>query len=203
MRTPGVDFALCCASLLALCLAACGGQTVEPLDPRDATLPPETRHWIADAQDGVIVARAQRDTMTAQLREVEQWRDRMLEVKWSGGRSAEVSKGIAGLAAARIAVAEAELSYTAQFVRFAEAKHRLANAERAMLHDLAVYDLKPLRDAAADAKQAMGKASDETDRQKTEVDKATEAFWVAYAAHASAGGQTLSFWASGGPDNTE
>jgi len=184
-------------------LAGCGGQTVEPLDPRDATLPPETRHWIADAQDGVIVARAQYDAMVVQVREVETWRDRMLDVKWSGGRAADVAKGMRALATSRLQVAEAELAYTVEFMRFAEAKHDLANAERAMLHDLAVYDLKPLRDDATAAKRAMGKAGDDTDRLRGELDKATERFWAAYAAHAAAGGQTVSFWASGGPGEAE
>ena len=149
------------------------------------------------------MARAQRNAMARQLAELEQWRERMFDVQWSGGKAAAVASGMKALANARTEVAEAKLVRAEEFVKFSVAKYRLANAERAMLHDLAVYDLKALREAAADAKKAMGKAGDETERRHAELDTATEKFWAAYAAHTAAGGQTISFWASGGPVETE
>lgn len=182
-----------------LCLTACGAQHVEPLDPRDATLPPETRSWIADAEDGVIVAHAQRDAARRQVEEVQRWRERMNTVRWAGGKSADVARATGAMSAARLQVAQAKLAYANAFVAFSEAKHRLANAERAMLHDLARYELKPLRDAAAEAKREMAADGNTVDKQLTALDKATEAFWKAYAGHAGAGGKTGSFWASGGP----
>jgi hypothetical protein len=43
-----------------LAASACGGG-VKMLDTRDERLPLEARRWVADAEDGVLVARAFRD----------------------------------------------------------------------------------------------------------------------------------------------
>ena len=67
-------------SLLMFLVTACGGQTVEPLSPRDLTLSHETRRWIADAEDGVIVARARRDASRAGLAMADRRRDEMAAI---------------------------------------------------------------------------------------------------------------------------
>ena len=60
--------------LVALATPACG-KKFKPLDPKDMTLSAETRGWVADAEDGVIAARARRDWARLNLKQIEAWRE--------------------------------------------------------------------------------------------------------------------------------
>jgi hypothetical protein len=176
-------------------LYACGGQSVEPLDPRDHSLPRETRRWVADAEDGVIVARARRDAAAEDLEEVIAWEERVLDRADLGSAGgANMGDRLEGLMEARVELARLELEEREAAVDLAEAKYRLANAERAMLHDLAQYDLDPLRQATEDTRGVVREAREASRAQRQRVEAVTTEFWTSYSAYVAAGGDTRSFW---------
>ena len=177
-----------------LLFSACGGQSVEPLDPRDATLPAETRQWVADAEDGVLIARTRRDLLVGRLREVEAWRDKFLDVKWGGSAAAQVRAAGASLADARVALAAARLEHADVAVDLAASKYDLANAERAMLHDLQRYDLGPLREQADRIRERLAAAGTVLAQRRKGLERSTQRFWQAYGHYVQAGGETHSFW---------
>lgn len=189
LRMPAVGL-----GLLVLCASACGGQSVEPLDPRDATLPGETRQWIADAEDGVVVARARLQLMREHLESERTVRRRMGGIEWTGGAAGQMEEAAGQLGAARVALAEAAVKQAELAVSLAQAKYDLANAERAMLHDLASYDLQPLRDAAEAVRVQLRAESDAVVAQQKTTDRATQRFWSAYAAYVRGGGKTEVYW---------
>jgi FAD/FMN-containing dehydrogenase len=177
-----------------LLLGGCGA-SVEALDPRDLTLPPETRRFVADAEDGLIVARSRRDAAALELSEVEAWRDRLLgDVEWSQAGGVDMDEQLETLMGARVELARLELAHIDALVELAEAKYDLANAERAVLHDLATYDLDPLRARVAEVRELVEKARDATRGQRQRVEEKTTEFWRAYARYVEAGGDTRSYW---------
>lgn len=183
-------------SLLLGGFVACGGSGVEPLDPKDLTLPPDTRQWIADAQDGVIAARATRDNTQARLAELQKWAASVDAVEFSGSGGGALEDRMDALAQTRVAAAEADVSVAESNVTLAERKLDLAYAERSMLHDIASYDLGELRDAVAEAKrEARARTEARREREKRERE-AEDAWWKAYAKFAS-GGKTASYWTAG------
>ena len=76
------------------------------------------------------------------------------------------------------------------------AKKDLANAERAMLHDLHQYDLKPLREDADRIRGEMNKLISRVDKRRGKLVKTTDLWWRSYAMYVKAGGRTTSFWTS-------
>ncbi len=189
------SFAWCMFSIVISMVAmGCGGQTVEPLDPRDVSLPIETRRWIAANEDGVIVARARLDAERVKLRKEEQ-RQEHFEDELSWGTGADVLSGATlALAQARVRLAELRVAHAEAELQLAEAKYRLATAERAISHDLARYDLAPLRAELASVRAPVRQSSAAVADQRRQLEKATSAFWKAYAAHVAAGGDSRAFW---------
>ncbi|MDD9939650.1 MAG: hypothetical protein OXU20_01180 [Myxococcales bacterium] len=185
-------------SIVGVCLAlmACGGQTVEPLDPRDATLPSETRQWIADAEDGVIVARARLQLMRERLTSERTTEERLADVRWAGGGAGPMSSASEQLSEARVALAEAGVAQAELSVELAKAKYKLANAERAMLHDLERYELQPLRAEAEAVRVKLRATGDLVAKQQRAVDDAERRFWQAYAGYVRGGGKTSPYWAT-------
>jgi hypothetical protein len=180
--------------MASLFSCACAGQTVRQLDPRDTSLPLETRQWIADAEDGVIAARAERAAEQAKLAELRRWRQQVLS---NAGWGPAVASALEGLAQARVALAELHVEWAESRVAFAVAKYRAANAERAVLHDLAQYELEPLRRAVDQAKQAMSEQRAKATKQQAQLETVTQKFWDAYAQHVKSGGSTDAFWTGG------
>ena len=182
-----------CASLMFASFvgfAACGG-AVRAVDPRDPSLPTQTRQWLAAAQDGVIAAKARRDAAQFKLNEVRAWANRVDdEVDFDGGPGSQLDD----LAESRLDLAEAELQIAEREVRFAEAKLDLAYAERAVHHDLGSYDLKPLREAVQAAREDVASATRSLVQLRTQTLEANRNWWAAYAQFAQGGGDTRSFW---------
>jgi len=179
----------------ALGLVVGCGASVEPLDPRDLTLPPETRRFVADAEDGMIVARARRDAAREDLREVEEWRSRLLdEVEWGSAGGVNMDDMLETLMDARVELARRALIHVEAVVELAEAKYDLANAERAVLHDLASYDLEPIRQRVDDLRRDVATARDRSLSQRQRVEAQTTRFWTAFSRYAEAGGDTRSYW---------
>jgi hypothetical protein len=193
-RRPGRDGARWLL-LVALAAAGCGGKGVKPLDPKDMTLSPETRGWVADAEDGVIAARARRDWNRLNLKQMEAWRDRMDEqVRWKKVGGVDLSAAGRAFMAARIELARRQLDHAEAALRFAKAKYKLINAERAVLHDLARYNLDPLQRRAQAEADAVKKTREAEWGQREAVQAATSNFWKSYGAYVAAGGNTISFW---------
>ncbi len=169
----------------------CGGQTVEPLDPRDVTMPPETRQWIANAEDGVIAARARLETARRNLGEVQAWRDRIdNEVSLRGNAQSTLD----AVMEARVEVASAEVDEAEAGLELSEAKYELANAERAMLHDLAQYDLEPIRERAVSAERQLLETRRDLRRKREALDRATTTWWTSFGSYVASGGSTATYW---------
>jgi len=180
-------------ALVALAAAGCGGG-VQALDPKDTALPEETRQWIADAEDGVIAAQARVDSAREALREVESWADTARSVEWE---SDAPKRALDKLAEARVELARRDVAYAESVHELAIRKYELANAERAVLHDLATYELEPIRAATDQARDDAGKRREEYNKQRDTVQEATDAWWQAYASYVEGGGQTISWWTAG------
>lgn len=170
-------------------LAGCAG-TIEALDPRDPTLPLETRAWIASAEDGVIVARAQLDVMRARVERAEHWASVVSEAL--GDLEAFEAMAEARVEHARAALREAEIA-----TELSEAKRTLVYAESAVRHDRGDHDLEPLRQRVESLRERKHAAARETSNLRTATEDATQSFWVAYAQHAAGGGDTTAFWTAG------
>ncbi|MEM1413598.1 MAG: hypothetical protein AAGH15_01795 [Myxococcota bacterium] len=177
-------------ALACVTLVACGGQSVELLDPRDASLPIETRQWLAATEDGVVAARARRDGAAAELAQLKVWGERTEDEVSEPG----LEDAVEVLVEARLELAEAELELAERDVAFAEAKMRLAHAERAVHHDLAVYDLEPLRARVEGLREDVSEARGEVVGLRSGLRDATSDFWATYRNHAEDGGDTRQFW---------
>ena len=168
------------------------GASVEALDARDPTLPVETRSWIAGAEDGVIVARAELDMAKGERRRVARWAARVeesLEGALDGALEALVE---ARTREAELAVEEAEVG-----LELALAKQELVYAESAVRHDRASYDLGPLREGVDALRERAREAGRATSRAEMESQTAANAFWEAYGRYAAGGGDTTEFWVAG------
>lgn len=177
-------------------LAACGGPDVEPLDPKDLTLPPDTRQWIADAQDGVIAARATLDNARARLSSLQKWAASAGQIEFSGSGSGGLEGRLEALTESRLAAATANVAVAEANVELAQRKLDLAYAERSMLHDIASYDLAELRGEVAKAKK-QARALTETRREREKRERAAEeGWWKAYSKFAKSG-KTDSYWTAG------
>jgi len=177
----------------ALGAAGCGGG-VQALDPKDTALPEETRQWIADAEDGVIAARARLSSARAELALVEAWADTARSVEWE---QEAPKRALEQLAEARVELARRDVTYAESVLELSLRKYELANAERAVLHDLATYELEPLRLRTDAARDAAGKAREEYNKQRDTVQEATDAWWTAYASYVQGGGDTMAWWTAG------
>ena len=91
-------------------------------------------------------------------------------------------------------MAEDELEESEAFLHLAEARYELANAERAILHDLAQYDLAPLRGRVDEARERVRAAREAVRTRRQALEETTDRWWSAYAQHVSSGGNTRTFW---------
>jgi hypothetical protein len=185
---------LAAATVLGAAVAGCGGQTVVPLDPRDTSLPVETRRWIAAAEDGLMVARAGRDGARAGLDAAQRERSRLEEtVDWGSG-GADLERAMNDLSGAKVTLAALRLELAEAMLLLADAKYQLANAERAILHDLARYELEPIRAGVDDARTRVREAQERVRAQLDAVDAAATRFWTAYSAFLAKGGKAHPYW---------
>ncbi len=178
-----------------LVASACGGG-VKMLDTRDERLPLAARRWVADAEDGVLVARAFRDR--AQLR-----KDEVVARSRSLGEEADALAASGGgdaaerlrqVADARATLARDELKLAEAELAMAEARRAQINAEAAVQHDLAVYDLAPLKRATDEALSDIRRQRSALDRERAELEQQTNAFWEAYARFTAQSGHRDLLW---------
>ena len=180
--------------LMAVASSACGGQQIEPLNPRDLTLPVDTRRWIAAAEDGVIVARANRDAARAELDRTLAQQERVLDETVLGAKGVILLEKMEARLEMLSAFAAAKLDSAEAVLALAEAKYHLVTAEQAILHDLARYDLEELKLQANQARQRVLAAREELRKRRGALDRSTATFWQSYSEYVKGGGETVSFW---------
>ncbi|MFU8802638.1 MAG: hypothetical protein ACNA8W_02405, partial [Bradymonadaceae bacterium] len=66
---------------------------VRPIDLHDTSVPIEGRRLVADAEDGIAIARALRDEAQLELRQVRAWRQQVVNhTGWPGGSGDAVGR---------------------------------------------------------------------------------------------------------------
>ena len=189
--------ALPATTALALVLATGCATTITPIDLHDPVVPVASRRLIADGQDAVSIARARRDDARRRLDQVDAWQwDIANTDTWPADANAKAA--LRKFASARLALARLEFDYATANLDLPEAKYTLATAQTAIRHDLATYELDPLRDAAEAARTRVGTLKGELQAKLRELDTVTAAWWQAYGAFAKAGGETREFYTSFG-----
>lgn len=179
--------------LAALFAGGCG-QSVTIMHIHDDRLPTESRRWIADAEDAVAVAVALRDRMEERLEDVEKWRDTLYRrVQWTGG-GGQAKPVLDQLVAARIQFAKMHLAKAVLELELAEAKQEKINAETAMRHDLAVYDLKPIRQKVDGIRAEVKAMAVALVDQRQALEKLTSQWWQAYAGYVKSSGDQTVMW---------
>lgn len=183
------------AALLGLALGACGGG-VKMLATDDQRLPLEARRWVADAEDGVLVARAFRDRS-------ERRRDEIVARSRSLGEEADALAGAGGsdaaerlrqVADARAELARAELRLAEAELAMAESRRAQINAETAVQYDLAVYELDPLKRATEASLTEIRRQRSVLDRQRAELEQLTSAWWESYSRYTAQSGRRDLLW---------
>ena len=171
------------------CAAGCG-QHVTYLSIHDPRLPPAAQKWIADAEDQVAVAEAWRDEALARLTSVTAWRSAVSSLEWPGGPVA----ALGALADSRAELARLEFERARKELELAIQKRRLVNAETAMRHDLAVYDLAPLRRETERIRKEALALDEAIEEQRRKLEEATTAWWKAFRDYVAGGGSSEVLW---------
>jgi hypothetical protein len=178
------------AFLLLTLVAACGAR-VKPISLHDQSIPVDSRRFVADTQDAVSIARASRDSASRELTEVRQWRREVVKgVAWPDKASGAIER-LETLADNRVALAEMELDKADLALELAEAKYDLVTAETAIRHDIARYDLDPLRARTDAARGEMKSLTEAIIIKRDEIDELTSAWWKAYSSWAKKGDTRL------------
>ncbi len=187
MRTR-ILAALVAASLLG----ACGG-SVAPIRLDDSSVPLASRKLIADTQDTVSIARLSRDAAARDYDRAKATRRDLVEKRsWPKDMSGAVVK-LTALEDRRVELARAELDLAESKLGLTNAKYTLLTAQTAMRHDLAVYDLKPLREQVDGARSKVESNTSAVVQMRADVDSLTEEWWGSYSAFAKGGGKTATF----------
>ncbi len=185
-------------ALLALGLlftaTACGGKTVRGLSIFDERLPPDSRRWVADADDQIIVARAWRDEMRAAHRETRFWKNTTVgKMKWPE-KSAEARKALDALAVQRLTIAVLERNRAETQFDLALAKWEQVMAETSMRHDIAIYDLVPIENGVKSLRARIEDITKELETEKLTLEKLEASWWRAFSSFVKGGGRGEVLW---------
>ena len=186
------------ALLLVLLLSACG-QHVKPISIKNPVLSEDSRRLLADNEDAVSIRRAARDDARRALATRRGQSENLLERDWPSG--APIAK-LEALEAAREQMAELRLEHAQAELDLAIAKYEFTTAQTAMRHDIAVYDLEPLRLAQEEARKRTDELFRKVDNQRREIDKLESTWWQAYAEFVKGGGSSQTFFLSEGAAST-
>ncbi len=181
---------------VALLAASACSSGVKPIGLHDSNVPLDARRFVADAQDAVSISRARRDDAVTVLRATEGWRAELTNTSmWPKG-SEGLLKKLETFADARVKMASLLLERAELQLELAKSKYTLSTAETAMRNDIAVYDLKPLRDDAEAIRRQIEQANVNVEDQRTSMDKLTLSWWEAYGAFTQGGKDTPVFYIS-------
>lgn len=186
------------ASLLAQVGGCSGG--VSRIDPRNPILSDEARHFVASAEDGVVVARAARSMAEDEQRATERWarglRER-LRLPPAGG--VDLDAAFRRLIEARVALSELEVEAAGAEVSAALARRDLAYADQSVRSDLGSYELEPLRAQAEREHANAARLRERLRHDRAALEAITTELWTTYGRYVQAGGEVRSFWVAGDP----
>jgi len=168
-------------TILALLLATGCGAHVKPIDLHDPLVPLESRRLLADAQDAIAIARVDDEKARQNLHMTRNWRDELLEDRRWGKVSDSALEKLEQFADARVKLAELELDKADARVDLAKSKYKLVTAETAVRHDIAVYDLEPLRDDTDGIRKEIADITGKIADQRVALEKITRSWWATYA----------------------
>ncbi len=177
--------------VVLLLVSACGPQVVRPLDLRSASLSRDSQRYLAAAEDGVVVARAREQAARARLRtlgaQVEHAQAHPLPLP-------AAAAALEGLLQGRYQVARVQLELALALTELAHHKFRLATAERAMMHDLGRYELKPLQEALVMARKRVESGQESLRAVRKLRAEAADRWWKAYVVLTGDSTATRAFW---------
>ena len=179
--------------LAALMMTACASG-VEPISIHDSSVPIEGRRLIADAQDGVAIARAKRDEASQELRRMEGWRRQIRShTDWPSGSSTAVT-ALNNMADSRVRLAQMRRDRAEIAIELAEMELEMITARVAVRNDLAVYDL----DALLERLNRRQNVARDLDREITlhmeRLNEVSQQWWSAFSAFVRQGGDATAFY---------
>jgi hypothetical protein len=196
VRPMGGRFMVCKAFLLiavVVVLTGCATK-VRPIDLHDANVPIEGRRLVADAEDGIAIARARLDEARSEQRTVRAWRQQIAgQSNWPNG-SAEAVGRLRTLADARVRLADYQVQRAEAELQLAHAKYELITARVAVRHDLAVYDLERLHERADRILNQIREIDRQMALHMETMDKATRSWLKGYESFVRSGGDARSFF---------
>lgn len=172
-------------TLVVLAGIGCGPR-VQPIDLHDETIPIDARKLVADAEDSIEIARADLEDARRELEQTVEWKRDLLDRDWPSGASAAIQK-LETMATARVRLEELEVERADEHIDVAEAKYDLITAKTAIRHDLAIYELEPLREKLRREEQDVEALSGEITAQREKVAQKVDAWWAAYKSYAKEG----------------
>lgn len=175
-------------------LTGCGG--VDLLSIHDGRLPIEARRWVADAEDAVSVANAFLQEAEAAQRRTKKLAQEMSgqadEIRNAGGGQAADKLDL--LAKTRLGHADLLVMHARSELALSLTKQLLVNAETSMRHDIAVYELEPLRAAVAEGQTVATVARRKAVSAGLTVHKRSGEYWQIYAGWVRGGGDIKAYW---------
>ena len=197
MREVKAKFKLTVATLLLACgvLSACGGQRVKPVSLDDPVLSEDSRKLLADSEDAVSIRRAARDDARRSLKAERKRSEELLERDWPAGASTALD-ALSELEQARVEFAALQLEHAQAELDLALRKYDHTTAETAMRHDLAVYELEPLKEAQQQARERVQELERERASSRRALDALESSWWQAYSAFVKGGGSSSVFYLS-------
>ncbi len=167
---------------LAACLAAGCGGTVELLRIDDPRLPIESRRWIADAEDAVLVTSAALERVQDEQRRVvvaAERTQRLAGALTKAGAHTAADR-LRALGQDRVKMGRLHINRAEAALALAEAKQLQVNADMAIRHDLAVYDVDELRDAVDAARKVTHVIEGKIEEERHKLEERVTAWWQAY-----------------------
>ena len=175
---------------LAFSASACGPR-VKRISLHDNSIPVDSRRFVADTEDAVAIARVKRDEAQRELSKVRDWRREVVRgTNWPSAANAAIDQ-LEVLADNRVELAQMELERADAALELAKAKYDLVTAETAIRHDVAAYDLGPLRQRTDEAREALHSLSEGIINKRDEIDDLTTKWWSAYSKWARKGDTRL------------
>jgi len=184
-----------CAYVLVVSAAACS-QTVKPIGLQELVVPLDARRFVADAQDGVSIAKSHVDDAAMHLDKMQHWATTIADSGWPSNANARTA--LTRLSDARLKIVRMEFDLAEADYELAQAKYELVTARTAIRHDLATYELKPLRERQEAALANVGDLVKQIEAEQRTLEQLTGDWWAQYAGYSQGGGSTREFFTTVG-----
>ncbi len=183
-------------SLSLLGATACGGQRIKPISIKNPVLTFESRQLLADTEDAVSIRRAARDDKARALDRARARRTDLVEQREWPQAASSALENLRTLEEQRVELAELDLAHAQAELDLARAKYDFTTAETAMRHDLAVYDLEPLRERVEKARTEVDEAYSNLADKRVSVSELETKWWNAYGTFVSKDGDSRVYYLS-------